>query len=85
MKNPIDKMWEWIDDGHDLYSSFGKLVLVGVGLYVLFAPITIPISIYKALTEKPYVPPEPIPETEEQKAKRETYTSKFRFRKDQRK
>jgi hypothetical protein len=83
MKNPIDKMWEWVDDRHDLYSSFGRLVLVGVGLYVLFFPITIPISIYYALTDKtkPYVPPEPIVETEEHRIEREARAAKFKFKK----
>lgn len=66
----------------DDYSSFGKLVLVASVVSVVLFPITIPMAIYYKLTEKPYIPPEPIPETEEQKLKRETYASKFKFRRN---
>jgi len=81
MKNPITK---WLNSGSD-YSAVVKLAFIGVGLYVLFFPITIPMSIYQALTEKPYTPPDPIQETEEQKLKREANASRFKFRKDQQK
>lgn len=64
------------------YDELPKLVFIGIGLYILFFPITIPVSIYYALTEKPYIPPKPVQETEQQRAAREEKTNKFKFRKE---